>query len=65
MTQKQVILKHLKKSPISSWTAIHSYGVTRLSNVIWILIHKDNHSIKMELQNRPNGKSFALYTLES
>lgn len=63
-TQKQMILEHLKKSPISTWTSIYSYGCTRLSDVIYKL-KKDGHCITSELQHRPNGKSFALYTLES
>jgi len=47
MTQKEQILKHLRKGPITTWKAMNLYGVMRLSERIRELGY-DGHDIEVE-----------------
>ncbi len=61
-TQEVLILNHLKKHKyITSWEAIQSYRITRLSARIFELREKGNSIITN--YNTINGKRFAEYTL--
>ena len=49
ITQVEMIKMHLKKyGSITSWEAIKKYNITRLSAVIYILIHKEGWKLKKE-----------------
>lgn len=49
LSQNEVVLRHLKKhGSITTWVAIHKYGITRLSGVIYILRHKYGEWIESE-----------------
>lgn len=67
MTQKEVILNHLKTSSITSMQAIKHYGITRLSSVICQL-RKDGYKIDGKLipvKNRYGGIAYvSRYKLE-
>ena len=45
-TQLNLVLKHLREKPLSSWQAIELYGATRLSAIIWVLIHKRHINVQ-------------------
>jgi len=47
MTQKQQILNHLRKGPITTWKAMNLYGVMRLSERIREL-SADGHNIEID-----------------
>lgn len=54
MTQKERILNHLEKyGSITSWEAIREYGITRLSQYIYLL-RNENHLIVDEIENSIN-----------
>ena len=66
MTQKELILSHLKKHNfITSWTAIEAYHITRLAEYIRQL--KKTHNIKSERMkgSTANGRtvSYSRYSL--
>ena len=69
MTQKEQILKHLKRNKrkgITSLEAIELYGATRLSGIIWYLKHHDGYNIESEEICVPTryGKTYvSRYTL--
>lgn len=68
MTQKEMIIEHLKKyGNISTFEAFVDYGVTRLSGRIFELRH-DGHDIKSDrraMRNRFGKKiMYDVYTLE-
>lgn len=46
MTQDARILQHLEHKPITSLEAFKSYGITRLSAVIWRLRHEQGYDIR-------------------
>lgn len=49
LTQVEMIKMHLKKyGSITSWEAIKKYDITRLSAVIYILVHRDGLKLKKE-----------------
>ena len=49
LTQVEMIKIHLKKyGSITSWEAIKKYSITRLSSVIYILIHRDGWKFEKE-----------------
>ena len=49
LTQVEMIKTHLKRyGSITSWEAIKRYKITRLSSVIYILIHRDGWEFKKE-----------------
>ena len=51
MTQKETVLKHLKKhKKITSLDAFNMYGITRLSGVIFNL-KEEGHNITSKLTN--------------
>lgn len=59
MTQRQTVLKYLEnhKRGITSLDAIQKFGITRLSNVIYVL-KKEGHNIASKLEpvtNRQGG----------
>ena len=68
MSQKEIVLKHLKTyGNISSWEAIQNYHITRLAAVI-SLLRADGHDIDSIPQytkdkNRKCGKKYVLYVL--
>lgn len=65
MSQKNLILKHLKdKGDISPLEALGLYRVMRLAAVIFDL-KKDGHKIKTEIRTAPNGRPYARYKLAS
>ena len=56
ITQKDRVLQHLRDyGSITTWQAYSEYGVTRLSAVIFDLIHKDG--IKIACSERLTGKN--------
>lgn len=65
-TKKDQVKQHLiKHKSITSWTAIEKYGATRLSAIIWILVHKEGmrivtESVSMKDRNG-NSSIFANY----
>lgn len=68
MTQKEMILSHLQEyGKITSWEAIKEYGVTRLSQYIYLL-RKEGLAIKADVVSKTNrfGKQihFNEYKLE-
>ena len=68
MTQKEMILSHLQEyGKITSWEAIKEYGVTRLSQYIYLL-RKEGLTIKADVVIKTNrfGKQihFNEYRLE-
>lgn len=67
MTQYDVVKNHLiKYKKINSWEAIQEYGITRLSQYIYLL-RKEGYKIISEtltVKNRQGGKSYPVeYTL--
>ena len=49
LSQNEVVYRHLRKhGSINTWVAIHKYGITRLSGVIYILRHKHHLCIESE-----------------
>ena len=67
MSQKTVILTHLKKEPITQKTALYRYGVSRLADVVFKL-KNDGHSILTEpvrVKTRYGKAIIARYHLES
>lgn len=60
-TQKQLVLKHLKKHSITSWDAIQTYGITRLAAVICDL--RDQGYTITKVMEYGDGKRWAKYTL--
>lgn len=60
-TQKQLVLKHMKKRPITSWDAIQTYGITRLAAVICDL--RDQGYTITKVMEYGDGKRWAKYTL--
>ncbi len=65
MNQIDMVLKHLKTNSITSWEAIHMYGITRLSACIFDLRKAYVIDTTMIPNPNPNGKNtqFAKYTL--
>ena len=60
-TQKEIVLKHLKRRSLTSWDAIMHYGVTRLADVVYQL--KDaGYDIKTTIEYG-EGKRWAKYSL--
>jgi hypothetical protein len=62
MTQKETILKDLKRKKVSSWEAFSNHGITRLSSIIHTL-RNDGHKITT-IQDKKKGVTFARYKLE-
>lgn len=61
MTQKEQILKHLKKcKSITSWEAINLYRITRLASVILDL--RETYEI-VSLKETKAGKNWVRYVL--
>lgn len=60
-TQKQVVLKHLKRRSLTSWDAIMHYGVTRLADVVFKL-KSEGYTINTKIE-KAEGKRWAKYTL--
>lgn len=68
-TQKLDILNHLLSGKeITQLEATLKYGCTRLSGVIWYLIHKDGYDIESTRRTKTNKKgrttSFAVYKMK-
>ena len=61
MSQKDLILKHLKKSTISSFGAYSQYGITQLATRISEL--KDRGHNIISIPTTKNGKHFVNYKL--
>lgn len=59
-TQKKQVLSHLQSNPITSWEAINTYRITRLSAVIYEL--RKTHTITSEWESN-NKKRWTKYTL--
>ena len=56
VTQRTRVLRHLENhGSITTWQAYAKYGITRLSAVIFDLIHKDN--IKIDCSERLTVKN--------
>jgi hypothetical protein len=56
VTQRTRVLRHLEDyGSITTWQAYSEYGITRLSAVIFDLIHKDN--IKIDCSERLTVKN--------
>jgi hypothetical protein len=66
MSQKDQILKHLKKNRkgLTALEALGMYGVFRLATRIFELKNDDKHNIKTILKQDENGKMYARYVLE-
>lgn len=62
MTQKQTLLKHLKRKSISPFEALLVYGISRLAARVEEL-RKDGHPIKTNMKTDENGKRYARYVL--
>lgn len=60
-SQKEVVLKHLKRRSLTSWDAIMHYGVTRLADVVFKL-KSDGYQINTRIEHG-EGKRWAKYTL--
>ena len=61
MTQKETILRHLKrKKSISSFEALLVYGITRLASRIDEL-RQDGHDIETIMKKDEKGKRYARY----
>lgn len=57
MTQKEVVLKHLKRhGAITSWDAIWEHGITRLSEYIRQL-REEGYEIESEWISKKKGES--------
>lgn len=66
ISQKEMILKHLKESSITSFEAFMDYGITRLSSIIHVLRGEGYTiiSIPKKHTNRFGGKvTYAEYKL--
>ena len=49
LTQVDIVKNHLlKRGSITSWEAIDKYHITRLSSVIYIIIHRDGWKLRKE-----------------
>jgi hypothetical protein len=64
LTQKQMILDHLKYDPITPLEALTRYGCMRLAAVIHILRSKGHGITMLLVHDHLNGKHYAQYTLE-
>jgi hypothetical protein len=62
MTQKQIVLKHLKRKRITSMEAFALYNITRLAAVIRDL-RKEGKTITTEIKNN-HYSHYAVYKLE-
>ncbi len=62
MTQKEMVLDHLKQGPITPLDALNLYGCFRLGAIIFDL-RKEGWDITTENVKNPNGKTFAKYHL--
>lgn len=60
-TQKEMVLKHLKRRSLTSWDAIMHYGVTRLADVVFKLKSEGYH-INTKIESA-EGKRWAKYSL--
>lgn len=68
MTQKEQVLKHLKKhNRITSWDAIQLYGITRISEYIREL-RREGYKIITErkdfIDRLGNKRNYGLYRME-
>lgn len=64
MTQKEQILRHLKKrTTITPLEAFHLYGIYRLSEYVRQL-REEGHNITTSMKNAPNGKRYGEYKME-
>ena len=68
-TKQKNVENHLKNvGSITSWDAILSYGVTRLSHIIWVLRNKgwviETNNVT-EKDRNGNNSTFAKYELKS
>lgn len=65
MTQEKLVLRHLEDfGSITTWEAIQEYGITRLSDKIYILRNKGIHieSENITVKNRyGNSTTFSKY----
>lgn len=64
MSQRELILDHLRKHPragLTTWQAIQKFRITRLSGRILEL--RREHEIVSEMRKLPNGKRVAVYRL--
>lgn len=65
ITQEQLVLRHLEDfGSITTWEAIQEYGITRLSDKIYILRNKGIHieSENITVKNRyGNSTTFSKY----
>ncbi len=62
-TQKQTILKHLKRSSITNLTCYDKYCFTDLAGIIRDL-RDDGHSITMEYKKTKDGTKYGVYRLK-
>jgi hypothetical protein len=62
MTQKEKVLKHLKRSTLTSMEAFAKYNITRLAAVIQELRHEGNAIITNIKVNKKSH--YAIYKLE-
>lgn len=63
MTQKETILKHLKrKKTLSSFEALLVYGITRLASRVDEL-RKDGWNIETVMKKDEKGKRYARYRM--
>lgn len=59
LTQKEKILKHLKKRSITSFEAYRKYRITRLSAIIFML-KEDGYNIRSEFKNKDGFVTYSL-----
>jgi hypothetical protein len=61
ISQKQTVLRHLRRRPLSTWVAISRYKITRLARCIHEL-RRDGYEIVARTVQR-GSKRWALYRL--
>lgn len=62
MSQKEVLLKHLKRKTISQYEALLVYGIARLASRIDEL-RKEGWTIETIMKRDDKGKRYARYKL--
>lgn len=62
MSQKEVLLKHLKRKTISQYEALLVYGIARLASRIDEL-RKEGWPIQTVMKRDNNGKRYARYRM--
>jgi hypothetical protein len=59
----QVINHLITYGSITSWEAINKYRATRLSGIIFVLIHDRNFPITSKMVYEPDGTRYAVYSV--